>query len=173
MVRKEAAMRRSTVYGLSLLVATSAVLALSLGEASAQGMPTTNQTRPALGFYGSQAAYNTLSEMPRRSPIQPASTGQLQHNGKPFQGTSSGPTVSPYLNLFRDERESNDAVPSYYTYVRPQLEQQAAFQQQQREIQQLQRQVQGGPQYRSAVRPGASTPARYMDTAQFYGGWQR
>ena len=166
-------MRRFTATCFSLFVGTWAALALDLGQVNAQNAPMTNQTRQALEFYGGRAAFQTLSQMPRRSPIQPASTGQLQHNGKPFQGTSSGPTVSPYLNLFRDERESSEAVPSYYTFVRPQLEQQAAFQQQQREIQQLQRQMQGGPQYRTSTMPGSSTQARYMDTAQFYGGWQR
>jgi len=86
---------------------------------------------------------------------------------------TSGPTVSPYLNLFRDEQTTTEAVPSYYTYVRPQLEQQAAYQQQQRDIQQLQRQLQGRPQIRTTTVPGAGTQARYFDTAQFYGGWQR
>ena len=166
-------MRRFAVQGLSLFVGAFAVLALGPNEASAQGTAVTNQTRQALGFYGGRSAINTLSEMPRRSAIQPASTGQLQHNGKPFQTATSGPTISPYLNLFRDERGSAEAVPSYYTFVRPQLEQQAAFQQQQRENQQLKRQGQAGPQYRQAVMPGAGTQARYMDTAQFYGGWQR
>jgi hypothetical protein len=163
-------MRQFSVHGLALV---AAVLALGRCEANAQGTPVTNQTRQALGFYGGQSAINTLSEMPRRSAIQPASTGQLQHNGKPFQATSNGPTISPYLNLFRDERGSAEAVPSYYTFVRPQLEQQAAFQQQQRGNQQVERQGQGGTHYRQAVMPGAGTQARYMDTAQFYGGWQQ
>jgi hypothetical protein len=156
---------------------TFAVTALHSAEAHAQAA-ITNQTRQALNFYGGHSAINTLSEMPRRTPIQPAATGQLQHNGKPFQATTAAPTVSPYLNLFRDERANTEVVPSYYTYIRPQLEQQAAFQQQQQEIQRLQRQVQGGGQGRAAVAPGtmfpgAGTQARYFDTAQFYGGWQR
>lgn len=142
------------------------------GEASAQGTPITSQTRHALDFYGGRSAYNTLNEMPRRSTIQPALAGPLQHNGKPFQVTTSAPTVSPYLNLFRDERGTAEAVPSYFSFVRPQMEQQAALQQQQRDIQKLQRQVQGGSSYRGAAVPGAGQ-ARYMDTAQFYGGWQR
>jgi hypothetical protein len=140
-------------------------------EVCAQGTPITNQTRQALNFYGGRTAYNTLSGMPRRTPIQPSSSGQLQHNGKPFQSASNGPTVSPYLNLFRDERSDSEAAPAYYTMVRPQFEQQAAYQQQQQELQRLQRHVQGGPT--RAVIPGAGTQARYFDTAQFYGGWQR
>jgi len=166
-------MHRCSITCFSLFVGTLAALALDRGVATAQTMPVTNQTRQALNFYGGRAAIQTLSEMPRRSPIQPASTGQLQHNGKPFQGMSSGPTVSPYLNLFRDERTTSEAVPSYYTFVRPQLEQQAANQRQQRDIQQLQRQLQSRQQYRTTVVPGAGTQARYFDTAQFYAGWQR
>ena len=104
---------------------TFAVSALHSAEARAQAA-ITNQTRQALNFYGGHSAINTLSEMPRRTPIQPSSGGQLQHNGKPFQATTPRPTVSPYLNLFRDERTNTELVPSYYTYIRPQLEQQAA-----------------------------------------------
>jgi len=131
-----------------------------------------NQTQQVLNFYGGRSAARTLSQMPRRSAIQPASAGQIQHNGKPFHGTSTGPTVSPYLNLFREEQGATDPVPSYYTFVRPQLEQQASYQQQQREIELLQRQVQGGA---ATGRPitGGGTQARYFDTAQFYGGWKR
>jgi hypothetical protein len=166
-------MGRFTLRSLALIFGTLAAMTASLESASAQGTPITTQTRNALSFYGSGTAMNTLSEMPRRSPIQPASGGQLSHSGKPFQTASTGPTISPYLNLFRDERENDSAVPSYYSFVRPQLEQQAANQQQQREIQQLRHQVQAGPQSRTATLPGAGTRARYMDTAQFYGGWQR
>ncbi len=97
----------------------------------------------------------------------------MRHNGKPFQGTTTTPTISPYLNLFRDERQNTEAVPSYYSFVRPQLEQQANAAQQQRELQQLQRQGQGGQPLRTTVVPGNGVQARYMDTAQFYGGWQR
>jgi hypothetical protein len=159
-------MRRFSVHAVALFTATTALLALGIGETQAQ---VTSQTRKALDFYGGQSARSTLSEMPRRTPIQPATTGQLQHGGKPFQSASSGPTISPYLNLFRDEREGSEAIPSYFSLVRPQMEQQAANQQQQREIAQLQQQLQSGPQYRGA----SGARARYMDTAQFYGGWQR
>jgi hypothetical protein len=163
--------RRLTMRRFVLVVAAPfSFLALASSQAFAQGTPITNQTRQALNFYGGHSAINTLSSMPRRSAIQPSASGQLQHNGKPFQATSSGPTVSPYLNLFRDERNTTEVVPSYYTFVKPQLEQQASFQQQQREIQQLQRQMQGGAQ---TTVPGAGTQARYFDTAQFYGGWKR
>jgi hypothetical protein len=161
------------------LLGSLAVLALELTSASGQSVSMTNQTRQALSFYGGHSAVRTLSGMPRRSPIQPSATGQMPHNGKPFQLASTGPTVSPYLNLFLDDDETTEAAPNYYAFVRPQLEQQAENQQHQREIQRLQRQVQGGaqtrtgPQYGASSVPGAGSPARFMDTAQFYGGWQR
>lgn len=160
-------MRRFTI-----IAAAFSISALASSLAYAQATPITNQTRQALNFYGGHSAINTLSSMPRRTPIQPASAGQLQHNGKPFQSASSGPTVSPYLNLFRDDRTSTEVVPTYFTMVKPQLEQQASFQQQQREIQQLQRQLNAGGAAPTVV-PGTGTQARYFDTAQFYGGWKR
>jgi hypothetical protein len=162
-------MRRFLYSALGL---SAAWITLAPSHAAAQGVPITNQTKHALEFYGGRSAVNTLSQMPRRSAIQPASTGQLQHNGKPFQGTTTTPTVSPYLNLFRDERQNTEAVPAYYSFVRPQMEQQASAATQQREIEQLRRQVQGQP-LRTTVVPGNGIQARYMDTAQFYGGWQR
>jgi hypothetical protein len=87
------------------------------------------------------------------------------------------PTVSPYLNLHRDE-ENGDGAPNYFAFVRPQLDQIEANRAQQRDIQQLQGQLQSsatvaGPQYRATGLPGTGTPARYMDTAQFYGGLRR
>lgn len=151
-------------------LALFSLVAIAAQESPAQNI--TPQNQQVLEFYGGRSAARTLSQMPRRSAIQPATAGPLQHNGKPFQSASAGPTVSPYLNLFREEQGATDAVPSYYTFVRPQLEQQASYRQQQREIELLQRQVQGRS---GASRPvaGSGTQARYFDTAQFYGGWQR
>jgi hypothetical protein len=87
------------------------------------------------------------------------------------------PTVSPYLNLHREEA-TTDGAPNYFAFVRPQLDQIEANRTQQREMQQLRGQLQSsatvvGPQYRTTGLPGTGTPARYMDTAQFYGGWRR
>jgi hypothetical protein len=167
------AMRQCSIRRFVVVGAVLAVAILACESVQAQGVPVTNHTRKALNFYGGQRAISTLNEMPRRTPIQPTSYGPLPHNGKPFQTASTGPTISPYLNLFRDENENGESVPTYFSFVRPQMEQQAAAQQQQRDIAQLQRQVQGRAQARAISTPGAGVPARYMDTAQFYGGWQR
>ena len=56
-----------------------------------------------LGIWGSVVGKATGQELPRR--YQP-----------------SRPTISPYLNLFRP---NFGAIPNYYAFVRPQLDQQA------------------------------------------------
>ena len=48
----------------------------------------------------------------------------------------NGPTVSPYLNLLRNQ---NSGLPNYQTLVQPFIEQQAAIQQNSAQINQLQR----------------------------------
>jgi hypothetical protein len=138
----------------------------------------TSQTRQSLGFYGGYSARTTLSQMPRRTPIRSAPALPMQRQLKPFNTVYRDPTVSPYLNLYRSE-EDNEAAPNYFAFVRPQLEQLEANRVQQREIQQLRGQLQSmsptvvSPGYQSSGMPGTGTPARYMDTAQFYGGWRR
>src|SRR5262245_58099162 len=97
-------MAASSFRSSALLICAFVVATFAPGRHAGAQEIVTSQTRQVLSFYGGRSAYNTLNEMPRRSPIQPASSGPLQHNGKPFQGTTTGPTVSPYLNLFRDER---------------------------------------------------------------------
>ena len=51
---------------------------------------------------------------------------------KPFSSFSAEPTVSPYLNLFRDDFEGGSDL-NYQTLVRPQLQQQQFNQQIQRQ----------------------------------------
>jgi hypothetical protein len=137
----------------------------------------TSQTKQALGFYGGYAARATLSQQPRRTPLQGSASRPLFRPAKPFQSVYREPTVSPYLNLHREEANT-DGAPNYFAFVRPQLDQIDANRAQQREIQQLRGQLQSGaavvgPQYRASGLPGTGTPARYMDTAQFYGGLRR
>jgi len=60
---------------------------------------------------------------------------------KPFSNIQPRSTVSPYLNLTLDEAAGGVAVPTYQSIVRPQLEQQRFNQQQQRQVSQLQSQL--------------------------------
>lgn len=135
----------------------------------------TSQTRQALGFYGGYSARATLSQLPRRTPIRPGGSQSMRRQSKPFEVVHRDPTVSPYLNLYREEKDTEGA-PNYFAFVRPQLQQLDENRMQQREITQLRGQLQGTiatPGYQTATVPGTGTPARFMDTAQFYSGWQR
>jgi hypothetical protein len=135
----------------------------------------TPATRWASGFYTGNSASAPLNELPRRPPIHAGPQQPARPQLKPFHTVYREPTVSPYLNLYREENDSESA-PNYFAFVRPQLEQVEANRAQQAQLQQLSRQLQrpatiAGPRYRADGAPGASSAARYMDTAQFYGSW--
>ena len=122
----------------------------------------TNQTRQALGFYGGNPARQTLSQFPHRTPIQAGPPQPIRQQIKPFNAVYREPTISPYLNLYREEDDTQSA-PNYYAFVRPQLEQNDANRLQQGEIQRLTRQLQSrsptmaAPRYQPTGTPGAST----------------
>jgi hypothetical protein len=138
----------------------------------------TSQARQVLGFYGGYTARATLSQQPRRSPIQASPPKPMFRQVKPFQTIYESPSVSPYLNLHRDEA-NNEGAPNYFAFVRPQMEQIDANRRQLRDIQQLRGQLQGisstviRPQNQAAAMPGTGSASRFMDTAQFYGGLRR
>ncbi len=133
-----------------------------------------SQARPSHSFYGGASARATLSQFPRRVAAQPNAPRPTRRQSKPFQNIESEPTLSPYLNLDRDDNDPQN-VPNYFTLVRPQIEQLYTNRVQQREIQQLRGQIQSmtsvgaAPQYEASRAAGMGSPARYMDTAQFYG----
>jgi hypothetical protein len=138
----------------------------------------TNQTRQALGFYGGYSARATLSQLPRRARIQHSAPQSMRRPAKPFDVIQRDPTVSPYLNLYRNETD-NEGAPNYFSLVRPQMDQIDANRYQQREMAQLRGQIGTmsssvvGPGYHSGSVPGTGSSARYMDTAQFYGNSPR
>lgn len=137
--------------------------------------PVTVRQRMPAGFYPSEAARATLSQMPGPVPVQ--SAPRLQQNrrgGKPFQTIQSQPTISPYLYLNAGSGTSSP-ITNYLAYVRPQLDQQDASRQQQREMQQLRNQLQKMSSSNGSAKQSTEAPAaaHYMDTAQFYRGLQR
>ncbi len=86
------------------------------------------------------------------------------------------PTVSPYLNLLR--QESQVSAPNYQTLVRPQLESRQRASRQQAAISQIQSRVtnmQGQLAARSRGREGFATghPVRFMTYLHFYPGLNR
>lgn len=137
-----------------------------------------SQPRYAPGYFGGSASRASLSQLPRRRAIQPAPPQPMRAPTKPFETMYREPTISPYLNLYREEDDA-EGVPNYHTFVRPYQQQIETNRLQQRELQRLRGQVQGlsttiaTPQYGDASLPATGTRSRYMDTAQFYGTWRR
>jgi hypothetical protein len=74
--------------------------------------------------------------------ISSSAVGPMALNrSKPFSSVSSSPTVSPYLNLFREDLDGGSDF-NYQTLVRPQLQQQQFNQQIERQNLELSRRVQ-------------------------------
>ncbi|QDU58412.1 hypothetical protein [Aeoliella mucimassa] len=75
------------------------------------------------------------------APRQSASFGVgSSSTPKPFSSVSADPTVSPYLNMFRDSLDGSDDL-NYQTLVRPQLQQRSINQQVERQAQAINRQI--------------------------------
>jgi hypothetical protein len=125
-----------------------------------------------LNFYGNEQARRTLSQMPTR-PTGAAATASrpMVRGGKPFNTIVNTPTVSPYLNLYREDE--GDGAPNYYAFVRPQQDQLEANARAAASLQRLHgqlRQAEGRPMG-GGVANGAA--ARYGDTGRYYGNWRR
>jgi hypothetical protein len=117
-----------------------------------------------------------MNQFPRRAAIRTNAQQPHRRQPKPFETAEHEPTLSPYLNLDRDENDTQD-VPNYLTLVLPQFEQMRMNRAQQQEIQQLRGQLQSmsgsvgaAPPYEVSRSAGMGSSARFMDTAQFYGG---
>lgn len=139
--------------------------------AGAQGPGSYPQT--ALGALGQTGVLRSTApagyRVAARNGVGAPSSRPSGGAAKPFNYTTAGPTISPYLNLFREEDQR--AAPNYYTFVRPLQEQADANRAQQMQFQQLQRQVQ---QTNYTTPSGAvAGGARYGDTSHYYGGWRR
>lgn len=141
--------------------------------------PTQNtRSRSVVGVYNNSSAQATLSKIPRPAPVQHPMVSQpvaqaARTRGKPFQTVEAGPTVSPYMNLYRNDANSI-MVSNYYSFVRPQLDQIDANRRQAADMQRLRSQLQntqpGGaqPVMYGTGNTGPAPVARFGDTAQFY-----
>lgn len=134
------------------------------------------QVRAAIGYNSNAAASQAAAQMPRRVSSVPAPQ-PARRGGKPFQNVAQDPTITPWLNLYRPEDLSE--LPNYFAFVRPQIEQLDTNRRAQTDILHLQREVQNvstaavGPQYGATALPPTGHSARFMDTAQYYGRWDR
>ncbi|MCA9236926.1 MAG: hypothetical protein KDA44_15725 [Planctomycetales bacterium] len=106
-------------------------------------------SNPALDFYGgsrSMAYAPQAARVTQPPATQPVTTAP---DAKPFSSLQQGSNLSPYLAL--DIRESSVGLPSYYAFVRPQMQQQQFAQQQQTQNRRTEQQL------RSATVVGATT----------------
>lgn len=130
-------------------------------------------------------AGSRLHAAPRRRIVTWALTAALVAAGatdalaqRPQRYQPSRPTVTPYLNLLRN---NNSPLPNYYSLVRPQFNQQALNQQQQTVLLNQQRQIQGlqagllrGPQSQGPVTGNASwfmnpgSRSTFLNTSRYY-----
>ncbi len=134
-------------YSVAILAVT--VPALLVVESSAQtggyGDSRISQLQTATSaanFTTDRIRGSVINNSLPRSPVGQFSTGvvsnALGRASKPFSSISRGPSVTPYLAL---DNPFTSPATSYYTQIRPQLEQQRINQQQQRQNQLLQRQI--------------------------------
>ncbi|MGL4513872.1 MAG: hypothetical protein ACRCT8_12345 [Lacipirellulaceae bacterium] len=134
--------------------------------------PTLNPTtQRVLAFYNAQRAQQTLAQMPMRPRGGAAAPRPVMRSPKPFNTVVTTPTVSPYLNLYREDE--GDGAPNYHAFVRPhqdQIEQNYRASAQLQRLQGQVRQAEGRPIGTNAP-SGAS--ARYGDTGRYYSTWGR
>jgi hypothetical protein len=112
---------------------------------------TTNSSNAPPQSYLNQMALKNAQSLMMQSMSPPRSSfgaariglgaGTSFSGSKPFSNYSPGPTVSPYLNLFRVDLNGNQNF-NYSTLVEPQLRQQQLNQQQERQNLQTSRRLQ-------------------------------
>jgi hypothetical protein len=145
---------------------------LSAGVSMPTTQPLNKSAENALNFYGGgQQARNVLNQMPQRPSSMAATNGApapRSMGAKPFGNASNGTTISPYLNLFREEQSEN--IPNYYAFVRPQQQQMEQNRQQQMQTNRLQRQVQQAMYQAPASggAPGTGHATRFGNTGGYY-----
>ena len=154
-------------------------LLAAASTASAQTSSAFRGMQPAVGparpIQASTAAYSTASVQLARPSLAAAPMHAVPQT-KPFQTIHQRPTISPYLQLHREELE--DTLPNYFAFVRPQIQQQELIRQQQLELQnihqRLQRTATQAPVSGPSADPSATQPqsfhARFLNTGNYFSG---
>lgn len=128
--------RRLSSLGAALFV-VGAMQGASLGQLN---QPL--RTPAAMYFGGRSAAYQMAQN--QKSGLGTGNSGLAYQsmqvsNSKPFQDIQQQPTLSPYLAL--DLIESSTGLPNYTMFVQPQIQERAANEARERELQRLRQQV--------------------------------
>lgn len=151
-----------------------------IGGNAGREMRSIYQSSIGTGYSADSLARQTVSRELARIPDVGQSTvrpsridtglGGLGRASKPFGGYSPAPTVSPYMNLFRDNLDGQSDL-NYQTLVRPQLRQQEFNERVQRENMEMATRLQSiGAQ--SDFNPAGSTsqpPTGHQTVFQYYG----
>ena len=116
------------------------------GSLNQIALQTASASTPYVGGYNSQTLVggintNVGGSAAGRSRAPSLGVGVGSAVSKPFSGASTSPTISPYLNLFREDFGGNSDL-NYQTLVRPQLQQQQFNQDFQRQQLELNRRIQ-------------------------------
>ncbi|MGD9634293.1 MAG: hypothetical protein AB7G28_03145 [Pirellulales bacterium] len=109
-----------------------------------QGFTSSSLNQISLQNARAQVGYFGQSSAVRQSPSPSGArlpTLSPSRTAKPFSSVSSSPTVSPYLNLFREDLDGSGDF-NYQTLVRPQFQQLATNQQFQRQSNEISQRVQ-------------------------------
>jgi hypothetical protein len=90
--------------------------------------------------------------------------------GKPFSGYTPSPTISPYLNLFREDFDGSSDF-NYQTLVRPMLQQQQINQQVERQAMEMARRMQSMAAQSDFSPQGSTTqfPTGHQTVFMYYG----
>lgn len=143
-------------------------IGLSQGTAAIHLRAQNGRPRTAAEYYGLANAAQGPVAAPVTSGSFQASRPTGVAGNKPFSHVTDSPTLSPYLNLYREQ--SDEAIPNYYAFVRPQQQQNELNRKQALQLQKLSRQVRQ-VQYTSPVSDGVG--GRFNNTGRFYQSWNR
>jgi hypothetical protein len=141
-------------------------------------VPLPRRAQNVVDIYAGATSQRVLAQMEQRpssgrTPSAPSAAPPVRARGanKPHQNLTTSPTLSPYMNLFREENAVD--LPNYHTLVRPALEQQQINRANQAELMRLGRQVQAMPYgtQSTAMRgglPSTGHSSRYFNTSGYF-----
>jgi hypothetical protein len=135
----------------------------------------TGRNNPALNFFG--APQNVAFGTHQRTVQPPAPVAvQTKPMGKPFSTYRAQSTISPYLRL--DYLETDTALPNYYMFVRPALDQNNVNSQQANDSRALRAGVRQANAQGAVVRPAGGIPttghsSQFMNGGGYYPGVAR
>jgi len=130
----------------------------------------TGRNNPALNFFGAPSSSAFGHHARTVQPPAPVNV-QTKPMGKPFSTYRAQSTISPYLRL--DYIETDTALPNYYMFVRPAIDQSAVNGQQANDSRALRAGVRQANAQGAVVRPAGGIPttghsSQFMNGGGYY-----